>query len=407
MNTHSYNVTEETNEQLRKLHHLQQQQQQLHQHHQQQAAASIPVPQPQPQVQSHQQHHHHQQQQSHASNRNIGQTTGQNLEYYYQQAKQSAANSYSNQNNSKNIPQNASNFDSKLGASNGQFDHENMETNAYSSSQNYSSSDKYRLDKTLPATLSDHHPTTGSFRDSRRGSTHSSTYSYNPTLSSDNAYRDSFSLSRNDDYLINNFRPFSNVTTSATNSNIYRQTPTYPQQQQQQQQQTMSGASNSSRIYQQPTASYPNQNTLSQRSTHSLHLNGMAPNSYTPNAANTGSSAYNTTSLHRQREIDTSNSPFMTKINTLKSDDRASNPSSGRQPLGNPRMSNLLNASGYSRSNSIVSINGSNLTYKAATGSKMFDTDYSDSNNSPNNNNNSRYDEPQDSYHSNRRDSNG
>ena len=403
-------MTEETNEQLRKLHHLQQQQQQLHQHHQQQPAASIPAPLQQQQL--HQQHHHHQQQQqqqSHASSRNIGQTTGQNLEYYYQQAKQSAANSYSNSNTSnKNIPQNASNFDSKLGASNGQFDHENMETSTYSSSQSYANSDKYRLDKTLPATLSDHHPATGSFRDSRRGSTHSSTYSYNPTLSSDNAYRDSYSLSRNDDYLINNFRPFSNVTTSATNSNIYRQTPSYPQQQQQQQQQpqTMSGASNSSRIYQQPTSSYPNQNTLSQRSTHSLHLNGMGPNSYTPNAANTGSSAYNTTSLHRQREIDTSNSPFMTKINTLKSDDRTSNPSSGRQTLGNPRMSNLLNASAYSRSNSIVSINGSNLTYKAASASKMFDTDYSDLNNSPSNNN-SRYDEPQDSYHSNRRDSNG
>jgi len=122
-------------------------------------------------------------------------------------------------------------------------------------------------------------------RDSRRGSTHSSVYSpyvqqamppsANESMNN-TSYRDTnYNQSRNDEYVINNFRPFN---TSIASSMPYRQGPYY------QQQPTMSSASTSSRVY--PTQSSVYQNSLGQRSSHSIHIN---PNGYTQSpSATTG-----------------------------------------------------------------------------------------------------------------------
>lgn len=143
----------------------------------------------------------------------------------------------------------------------------------------------YRLTEKTLSTASEQHNGPLSFpRDSRRGSTHSSTYSssYQQNDRQPENYRDNYSLSRNDDYLISNFRPFTGSISS--NSNSYRQNQGYHGQQQQP---TVSTASNSSRGYQQQSSAY--QNALSQRSTHSMHTgNSQAQNSYSMNSPSQG-----------------------------------------------------------------------------------------------------------------------
>ena len=144
-----------------------------------------------------------------------------------------------------------------------------------------------------------------------------------------------------------------------------------------------------------------------------------------------GSSAYNPISLQRQRELDTSNSPFLTK---LKPDDRPTlsmnsssgfvrgsgtmtnhnglmreNPSRYANAIGNPSSS-----SSYSRSNSIVNMNAVSSTNYKSLNSMKFTDEYNTHNNANINGSttNLRNDEPQPDMimmmgHSNRRDSTG
>ena len=164
-----------------------------------------------------------------------------------------------------------------------QYEHEvPNEPNPYMNG--YPGQEKYRLSEKTLSTASEHHNSPLTFsRDSRRGSTHSSTYSssYQQNDRQSENYRDGYSISRNDDYLINNFRPFAGSVNS--NNNSYRQNQSYHGQQQP----TISTTSNSSRNYPQQSAAY--QNALSQRSTHSMHTsNSQGPNGYPMNSQNPG-----------------------------------------------------------------------------------------------------------------------
>lgn len=177
-----------------------------------------------------------------------------------------------------------------------QFEYENSEANSYLS--NYQTTDKYgRLgsasngDKNLSShALNEHNNNNGQQggpitfpRDSRRGSTHSSTFSYRESntmqSNADQQYPSrNYNIQRNDDYLINNFRPFNGDGSgnggSSGGSNHYRQGPIYGQAQP-----TMSSASNSSRAF--PTQSGNYHPAMSQRSSHPNQ------NNY-PGTANTG-----------------------------------------------------------------------------------------------------------------------
>jgi hypothetical protein len=96
-----------------------------------------------------------------------------------------------------------------------------------------------------------------------------------------------FNIQRNDDFLINNFRPFNGSSSSSSsnsnsngNGNQYRQGPIYAQGQP-----TMSAASNSSRAF--PTQAATYHSSLSQRSSHPMHASPSQSMNYS-GTANTG-----------------------------------------------------------------------------------------------------------------------
>ncbi len=127
-----------------------------------------------------------------------------------------------------------------------------------------------------------------------------------------------------------------------------------------------------------------------------------------------GSSAYNPTSLQRQRELDTSNSPFLTK---LKLDDRPTLSMSSTVMRGpsvssgvkdtQSRYNNPGTQSSYSRSNSIVNMNSSS-NYKSSNSMKFNQNDQNDYSNNGSSSN-LRHDDPPEIIipRQNRRDSTG
>lgn len=354
-----------------------------------------------------------QQQQQQQQLQNLARTASQTInpyDYYYQQAKPPQAGGTNYQKSHLNNQS----LDQKQVPSQQQhqkYDHES-ESNSYSSNHRYG-------DKNKPISNNDHHSNGGSgngpitfARDSRRGSASYTAYpqqqANNANDTNNNSYREStYSLNRNDDgYLMNNnFRPF---TSSVASSVPYRQGTVYHQQQQQQATMSTVSAASSRGGYQTTQSSNYQNNSVGQRSSHSIHAN---PNGYSQSpSANTDSSAYNSASLQRQRELDTANSPFITK---LKLDDRptlsmSSNNARQHQPSSNNTSqvnlretsgryaSNNLANNNYSRSNSIVNMNASS-NYKSSNSMKFNEqNEYSNSNNINGSKSNLRHEEPSD-----------